>query len=535
MPEQIKKILNKILEWWKKFTVKQRALLISMIAVVVIALVILVSVISKPTYVPLVICEDMKQAAEVKELLDSDETIDYQVSEDGLTFKVNKESETTANYLLGTNEIPTQGYSIENVVDGSFSVTEADKQKKYQKYLETKFAEHLSGLDNIESATVDLSIPDDDGTILSSQEESSAAVTLELKDELDSDQAYGIAQFVATQLGNDSTEKITIIDSKGNVLFSGADENSVTGVSGSQLTYKQKQENLIKSEIQNVLVQSKVFSNVEVAMNLSVNFDNTETATHEYYVPEGQTTGPIASKSEYESESYGGYAAEPGTGANDDTTYVIEDGEVTSSTISDSEIIYQNSETVTTTTSSGGKIDYDASSVSIVATRYVVYDEAKMQEAGLLDDITFEEFMEQNSEPVQVEVDASFYEMIANATGFSPDSITFLCYEQPEFVPIEESKRSVWDILEIVLTVLIFALLGYVVFLSTRRKKEEEELEPELSVESLLESTAEQQTGLEDIGYAEKSETRVLIEKFVEEKPDAAALLLRNWLNEDWE
>ena len=89
------------------------------------------------------------------------------------------------------------------------------------------------------------------------------------------------------------------------------------------------------------------------------------------------------------------------------------------------------------------------------------------------------------------------------------------------------------DILQIALAVLIFALLGYVVFRSTRTQKEEEP-EPELSVESLLESTGDTEE-LEDIGYTEKSETRILIEKFVEENPDAAALLLRNWLNEDWD
>ena len=71
-------------------------------------------------------------------------------------------------------------------------------------------------------------------------------------------------------------------------------------------------------------------------------------------------------------------------------------------------------------------------------------------------------------------------------------------------------------------------------FRSTRKQKETEP-EPELSVEALLESTAEAEDELEDIGYSEKSETRILIEKFVDEKPDAAALLLRNWLNEDWE
>jgi flagellar M-ring protein FliF len=89
--------------------------------------------------------------------------------------------------------------------------------------------------------------------------------------------------------------------------------------------------------------------------------------------------------------------------------------------------------------------------------------------------------------------------------------------------------------LPIILAVLIFLLLGYVVFRSTRKEKTEEE-ETELSVESLLQSTREnQEESLADIGYNEKSETRILIEKFVEDNPEAAASLLRNWLSDDWE
>ena len=60
-------------------------------------------------------------------------------------------------------------------------------------------------------------------------------------------------------------------------------------------------------------------------------------------------------------------------------------------------------------------------------------------------------------------------------------------------------------------------------------------MEPELSVETLLEATAEATEQLEDIGYNEKSEVRLMIEKFVDENPEAVAQLLRNWLNEDWE
>ena len=55
-------------------------------------------------------------------------------------------------------------------------------------------------------------------------------------------------------------------------------------------------------------------------------------------------------------------------------------------------------------------------------------------------------------------------------------------------------------------------------------------------VDALLAATSDNDDeNLEDIGYSEKSETRKLIEKFVDENPDAAALLLRNWLNDDWE
>ena len=40
---------------------------------------------------------------------------------------------------------------------------------------------------------------------------------------------------------------------------------------------------------------------------------------------------------------------------------------------------------------------------------------------------------------------------------------------------------------------------------------------------------------VEDIEYDEKSEVRKAIEKFVDENPESVALLLRNWLNNDWE
>ena len=60
------------------------------------------------------------------------------------------------------------------------------------------------------------------------------------------------------------------------------------------------------------------------------------------------------------------------------------------------------------------------------------------------------------------------------------------------------------------------------------------EQEEELSVEDMLQTTQEQQPALEEIELENKSEVRIAVEKFVDDNPDAAAALLRNWLNGDW-
>lgn len=534
MPEQIKKILDKIIDWWKKFNTKQRTLIISITAVVVVALIILAVIVSRPTMVDLITCESAADASEIKNLL-SDNNISYEVDEN-LNFKVNSKDEVDAIMLLGTNNFPATSYDINNVTDGGFSTTSADKQKKYQVYLEKKFAEHISALDNIESASVDITLPENDGTILNKEKEGTAAVTLTLKRDIDEDQAYAIARFIATELGNESTAGVTIIDSKARVIFSGNDEESGVGVATSQLSYKEKQEKLIKDDIQAALRDSNVFSDIQIAMNLDIDFDKTETASKKYSYPDGLEQSLLDYSKLYNSSATNGQAAVPGTDSNgDDTSYVVQDGDNSSQEISSEEYDWLNNEEITKKTSNGGTILDETSSISVVATRYVVYKEDVLKEDGTLDDLSWEEFKAQHSDPVKVEdVDPDFVSLVANATGFSQDKISFIIYEQPEFVDTDTSGRSLSDIFQILLAVLIFALLGFVVFKSTRSAKQAEP-EPELSVESLLESTAESTDPLEDIGYTEKSETRLLIEKFVDENPEAVALLLRNWLNEDWE
>lgn len=171
--------------------------------------------------------------------------------------------------------------------------------------------------------------------------------------------------------------------------------------------------------------------------------------------------------------------------------------------------------------------------MSVVLLNYREYNEERLKDTGQLDGISFEDFIEANSERTKLTIDdAEVTALISDATGISEDNITVVAWEQPVFNAKEKGSLNVTNYLMILLAVLIIALLIFVVFRGTA-PVEVTEMEPELSVEQLLATTKENQS-LDDIEFSEKSETRRMIEKFVEENPDAVANLLRNWIQEEW-
>ncbi len=535
MPEQIQAILNRILEWWRKFTRRQQVLIISITAVVIVSFIILAVVISRPTMVQITTCEDGVQAAAVKELLE-EEGIAYETSEDGYTFYVEDKDEANANILLGSNSIPSSGYSLSDVVDGSFSTTEADKQKKYKLYLEEKFAEVICNLSMVSDAQVTLNIPEQDGTILAREADSYATIMLTLTSPMGADTAAGLAEFVATNLGNDDTNNIKIMDSDGNLLFSGGDESTAAGNASANQDVREKASAEISERVQNVLDGTNLYDNIAVGVNLSMDFDENSYVDYHYYVDEGQTQGYLDSYSGSNSNSTSGSGGTPGTDSNDDdTTYVLEDDTTTETSTEEFNYDYLPSETVTTHKDEIGKQVLEESSISVTCKTFAIYNQDKMESDGTLDElgITFDEFVAQNSDPVQQEVTDDIIEVVTQATGFPAANVKIVAYEIPMFQYSEGSGIEITDILQIVLAVLIFAMLGFVVFRSLRTE-EEEPVEQELTIDDLIASTQEEEEELEDIGYTEKSEARILIEKFVDEKPEAVAQLLRNWLNEDW-
>ncbi len=538
MPERIKAIWQRILDWWNQFTARQKTLIIGASTVVLLTIIILVSVLNQPQYILLANANSTKEASQIKELLDSN-AVNYKMSDDGLEFKVLKKDQASANLLLGANDIQSYAYSIDNVTEGSFSTTESDKQKKYVLYLESRLEQDfIAKFDAIESANVKLHIPDNDGTLIGNQEDSSAWILLNLKEDgkFDEENAAFLAKAVAVAIGNENTDNIVILDSLGNMLFSGGEDTTTSGLASSQLTVKAKAEQLLKSEVKKVLLGTKLYDNIEVASNLVMDFTKQEVVDHQYTPAEDQTQGVLSHEDTYNAENVSGISGIPGTDTNadDETTYVTQDNTNSTSTITEESRDYLPNEKITTTESVPGAVNYSNSSISVTAINYAVMKEEDYK-AEDHENATWEEFKASNTEPLVSEVPEAMINVVSKATGIPAENVAMAAYTEYVFFDRTGSTITVTDILQIVLILVILGLLAFIIIRSmwTSKKVEEEPEQPEqLSVEQLLESQPEEQ--LVDIEMDQGSETKRLIEKFVDENPEAAATLLRNWLNEDF-
>ena len=533
--DRLKELGSRIVEWWNRFTTKQKTLIVMAVSAVVLALAIIVTVLNWPKYVQLVKCDDIEQASEVNSLL-AEEGYSYNVSEDGLEFSVLESQQSDAAFLLAANNIPSVGYGIENVINNGFSTTESDKKRAYLLYQEKYLEDHMLELFSaIKSADVTLHIPDNTGLLSDAEEESYASVVLELQDEFSAENAAYLARAIATGIGNPTTDNIVIMDTNGNLLFTADESFNVTDTTTDHLTVKSEAERVVNAQVKQALIGTNQFDRVEVVSNLVLDFSTSSTTEHEYTPAEGQTQGVLSSADTYSSTGTSGVGGIPGTDSNNEdnnTTYVLEDNGVSSSETTEESYRYLPNEKITTTETPAGLVNYSQSSIAVTAFSYNIIKEEDVEAQGLLDGVTWEEYKLANEGRTKMEVDEDMIGVVARATGISSENVAIIAYTENMFFDDSGLGIKATDVLQILLIIIILALLAFVVIRSMRGEKHEEE-EEELSVETLLQSTTEQQQ-LEDIVSEVESETKKLVDKFVEENPEAAANLLRNWLNEDW-
>jgi len=533
MVERLKQIPIRLIEMWKELSSKQKALILSVVAAVLLALVVLYITISRVEYTKLYTFDDASSAGKMVSLL-KDENISSKIESDKVTVVVDSKSYQDALVVMGTNDIPSTGMSWKDALNNDISTTQTEKEQKINLAFQNELRSDLLKLDYVKDAAVYIKSNNSSNTIFDDDIEASVSVILTLKDALPNATAQGLAKMLAGAVGNTTTDKVTIIDSDGNVLFDGADESGLGGTINTAAEFKEKLRNTFQQRVRDVLLECG-YDNVEVgAENLQFNMDKITEMQTNYSAAEGQEQGLYSSTYNYKATGSNASAGVPGTDSNDESI----DYDITSDGSSNSEVVLNKADYLPNSTVKNieyeiGSVDHSSSSIAVVLTKYKIYNQKTVENDDTINGgLKWDQFIEQNNSRTEIDVDDGIINLISQLTGVSENKIGVKVFEQPIFNDTIKEARDFSNYIMIILVVLIVALLAFVVIRSTVPVTVTE-TEPELSVEDLLATTKESQQ-LEDIELSEKSETRRLIEKFVDENPEAVAQLLRNWLNDDW-
>lgn len=538
MLDTLKSIQTKIVEFWNRFTSKQKTLIITISAAVILTLVALIVMLNRSNYVELVTFDNTADAASAKEVLD-DAGIKFTVSGNGLVFTVNEKDESNARLALGENNIATnRNNDLDWLFDNSMSTTDSERRLKDKIVTQNNISSDLELIEGVKQASVQITVPNSSNSLLSQDKEASASVLLITTGDFNEESVEAIANLVATSLGNKTTNSIRIVNQAGTLLFGGENDTSTAAGSANQtMKIKDQVVNNVQDQVRSLFVNSGIYNDAEVKANLDINLNKTTVEDEHHYTDDDEEdTGPLVEQYTYNAENTDGTAGIPGTDSNDGEVndYDLIDANNASSSANVMKYTYHDSVTRTVTEESVGTVNTANSSIAVVLSRYVIYDEDTLRKAGQLKGTNFEQFQEENGARTPIDVDEETYGLVQAATGISTDNIQIQAFEVPLFYPSETTAaETVANYLQFILAILIVALLCFVVF-KGMKPVEVTELEPELSVEALLATTKENQT-LEDIQFSDKSLTRQQIERFVDENPEEVALLLRNWLDDDWD
>lgn len=528
MQETFEQMSNQVTEKWGNLSKMQKVKIFVGITAIIITLGV-IALISKPQMKILYRNLDLKQASEVTDVL-TEQKIKYKLLDDGATIQVDEKQLDEAKLILAREDVPKGQYTFDDAITNTMSTTQDEKKAKMNHLKQVELQGILESMEDIEKAQVTLVIPEEKNSFIQSKKQSSASVLLTLHNELTSKQIEGIARLISSSVENLDMKSINIIDSKGTNLYIGSDEGNLA--LGKQQELKGAAESSIKAKVIELL--GVMYDDVRISPNLILNFDKYEEVS-EVYIPqfEGDKRGIVQHENVTNSSATNTQnGAEPGVANNggDTPTYQTGTGANGESKADSKEITYVNDKKVSTSVKNIGDIDFKASSLAVNLFKNKVYREQEVEPT--LTGTTWEQFKEQNKDQKAIAIDEAIVASIKSATGI--EKVVVQGYEKPVFVDKEAYVINYKDYIPFILILLILIIIVIAV-MKFRKHEDIVEVEPELEVEEML-KVAKEQVELEGIELKETLETKRQIDKFVDEKPEAVANLLRNWLTEDdWE
>ncbi len=268
----------------KELSVAQRMTLFLLGVVIFVSLFALTMWGTRPDFQPLYAGLSQQDAGEVVKKL-SEKNIPYQIGPDGTSILVPAKQVREMRIQLATLGLPkSSGVGYELFDQFKLGTTEFTQKVNYQRALENELARTISGIDRIKAARVHIVMPDE-SVFVEDKEGASASLVLDVVGEQapNGDLINGLVHLMATSVRGLSPKNVTIVDTRGNVLYAYSEEEGMqAGLTLTQVEVQRKYERMVQMRIEGML--NKVFgaSTSVVRVNVLMNFDklNTESETY---------------------------------------------------------------------------------------------------------------------------------------------------------------------------------------------------------------------------------------------------------------
>ncbi len=236
-----------------------------------------------PDYVPLYTRLEAADGAAIVDSLQS-QGVPYEVADGGSTVRVPSSQVASARLALAAEGLPAGGGVGFEVFDGqSLGVTDFVQRVNLRRSLEGELTRTINQLEAVQGSRVHIAIPDDQ-LFTDLQNDATASVVLDIRAgrSLAASQVRGIAHLVAQAVEGLDPAHITILNSKGDILYDGTDALGTAG--GTQLEMTQAFEDQMERDL-GLFLRSVLGPNKSaVAVTAVLDFTRTET-TRETFTP----------------------------------------------------------------------------------------------------------------------------------------------------------------------------------------------------------------------------------------------------------
>ncbi len=513
MEETLQKMRQQLIDFWNE-TERKRKIQMGLVALLVIIIVSVFTIkMTSTKYEVLYGDLSLQDMGEITTRLD-EMNVNWKSGEDQSSILVPKEDKSKIKIELATYGLPKDGYSFMDAFDDSgWTMTDYDKKQRMKQALQSELASTISDMDGIHSAKVYIEEKEMTNFVLDNDDRKSTASVFIVKDNsrgLSANKVDAIKHLVAGAVSMDP-ENVTITDEEGRLLN---DHNEDDFMAVDHFTMKQSLELRINDSIRKFLSNVYGNENVDVMSSVKINMDSEKTTIVEFAPPiEGEEEGLIRSLEEAEEHMVGGIeGGVPGTETNVEDYTMLEDGTSRYDKVSriiNNELNEINKEI----RSAPGQVESITVAVLINSDSLVDGEMTPEKEKEIGELI----FAATGLDTKQVEV---------RSEKFNRESL------DREDLPSEGIN---WMLLAGLIGIII--IIGLAIFLYLKRKAEREEEERLREKEELerllLEKSTSEVDEIDDLNFeAEESKMKSQIDKFIDEKPESVAQLLRSWLNE---